>query len=95
MLKDERVSTEIEDLSNAGIRFRTPSALPIMSRVQIALELPTGGKERVLVSATGVVVRSDASASAGSHRYETAIFFEDITEASRLQIARFVQSRLR
>lgn len=94
MLQDSKISTEIEDLSNSGIRFRTPAALPLMSRVQISLELPAGAKERIYVSATGVVVRSDAAPRGGPHRFETAIFFEDITEASRLQISRFVQTRM-
>ena len=40
--KDKTVETRIQDLSGSGIRFQAPAALPILSRVQIALELPDG-----------------------------------------------------
>lgn len=97
MLKDRKVETQIEDLSNSGIRFRCPEPIPLMSQVQIALQLPTGAKPResTYLSITGVVVRSDPVAGAGSAPFETAIYFHEISDAVRLQIASFLQARLR
>ena len=85
------VETEISNLSNSGIRFRTPAALPLLSRVQIALELPEGN---VGVSAplaiTGVVVRCDQIPGGEPTPYDTAIFFEDLSDRARGQLSHFV-----
>lgn len=92
--KDRTVETVISDLSNSGIRFRAPTELPLLSRVQIGLELPepqgAGGSASLAI--TGVVVRSDPIADAQSP-FDTAIYFEDLSDGARAKIARFVGSR--
>jgi len=62
------VETRIHDLSSSGIRFGTPDKLPLLSRVQIALELPAGRDDKgaTPIAIAGVVVRCDRAAGAGS-----------------------------
>ncbi len=93
--KDKTVETRIQDLSGSGIRFKAPAALPILSRVQIALELPdTPGQPGASIAITGVVVRCREGDPAEEARFDTAIFFEDLSENARARLARFVSSRL-
>ena len=94
--KDKTVETRIHDLSGSGIRFKAPAALPILSRVQIALELPDGtpGQPGASIAITGVVVRCREGDSGEAARFDTAIFFEDLSESARARLARFVSSRL-
>lgn len=93
--KDKTVETRIQDLSSSGIRFKAPAALPILSRVQIALELPdsTPGQPAASIAITGVVVRC-MEGDAGETPFDTAIFFEDLSEIARARLARFVSGRL-
>ncbi len=90
-LKDRTVETRIRDLSSSGIRFPAPQAMPLLSRVQIALELPdaAGGKVRDYLAITGVVVRCDRTLP-GPAPYDTAIYFEDLSEQARSQLARYL-----
>ena len=93
--KDKTVETRIQDLSGSGIRFKAPAALPILSRVQIALELPDGSPgQPASIAITGVVVRCREGAAGEEARFDTAIFFEDLSEAARVRLARFVSKRL-
>jgi hypothetical protein len=93
--KDRTVETVIFDLSSSGIRFRAPAALPLLSRVQIALELPEGqAGEPSAIAITGVVVRCMGGAPGAEGPYDTAIFFEDLSDSARARLARFVSSRL-
>lgn len=91
--KDHTVQTRILDLSTSGIRFATPDSLPVMSRVQIALELPAragGGTDPLAI--TGVVVRCDRTAASGGH-FDTAIFFEELSGTARMRLEQFVAAR--
>ena len=90
---DSTVETEISNLSNSGIRFRTPSALPLLSRVQIALELPESDGASTPIAITGVVVRCDQIPGGEPTPYDTAIYFEDLSERARGQLSQFVTGR--
>lgn len=94
--KDTTVETRIRDLSSSGIRFRAPAALPLLSRVQIALELPDAeeGAPSTTVAISGVVVRCAETEGDDAPPYDTAIFFEDLSEPAKRHIARFVSARL-
>jgi len=94
--RDRTVETRIHDLSGSGIRFKAPAALPILSRVQIALELPDGtpGQPGASIAITGVVVRCLEGDAGEDARFDTAIFFEDLSEIARARLSRFVSSRL-
>lgn len=90
---EDTVETRITNLSNSGIRFRTPSPLPLMSRVQIALELPAAdvGTPAPL-AITGVVVRCEQLPGNPETPFDTAIYFEDLSDRARAQLAHFVES---
>ena len=88
------VETRIVDLSNSGIRFHTPAALPVMSQMQISLDLPDG-TATAPISITGVVVRCAAVRGRSEVAYDAAIFFEDISpESARARLQRFVKEHV-
>ena len=90
-LGDEMVETRIRNLSCSGIRFHAPHSLQLMSRVQIALELPD--TDPLVIS--GVVVRCDiADLEEGAESFDTAIFFDDLSEAARNHLSQFVSTQL-
>ncbi len=92
--RDRTVETRIRDLSNSGIRFRGPAALPLLSRVQIALQLPeVPATSTSSLAITGVVVRCDETGDGGSGRFDTAIYFEDLSPSARAQLSQFVTER--
>jgi len=100
-LGDRLVDTRISDISTSGVRFRTPEALPLMTRVQIGLELPAGGgkSEEGPVALHGVVVRSDlrpdpsGDPDPAGGPFETAIFFDELSAEAHGRLVRFLESR--
>ena len=93
-IADKTVETQITNLSSSGIRFRTPAPLPLLSRVQIALELPeAGGGASSPLAITGVVVRCEEVPDSGATPYDTAIYFEDLSERARGRLSQFVTTR--
>ncbi len=93
-VRDRTVETHIRDLSVTGIRFRAPEALPLMSRVQIGLELPEiKAQGASSIAITGVVVRCNEE-TLGRLPFDVAIYFEDLSERSRARLGHFVDSRL-
>ena len=91
---DETVDTRLSDISTSGVRFRTVQPLTIMSRVQIALELPDSGEPAVALA--GVVVRSDLRPDGAGNpdplggQYETAIFFDNLSDEAMGQLDRLL-----
>jgi hypothetical protein len=97
-LAGRTVETRIVDLSNCGIRFHTPEALPLMNRVQLSLELPDGpsGAAASPIAITGVVVRCVEVKGRIDLPFDTAIFFEEISPSSaRSRLERFVSHHIR
>ena len=89
------VESRIVDLSKSGIRFHTPAALPVMSRMQISLELPDGAAAEPPIAIVGVVVRCAQVRGRREFPYDAAIFFEDVSPASaRMRLQRFVETRV-
>ena len=91
------VDTRVGDLSNSGIRFHTPEALPVMSRMRIGLALPAGTESRTArrISIVGVVVRSAKVRGRPEFPFDTAIFFEDVSPPSaRARLTRFVSEHV-
>jgi c-di-GMP-binding flagellar brake protein YcgR len=88
------LSTTMLNISAGGVscvldRFLTP-----MSKLQIRFELPQG-KHPIRIQCTGVVVRVDPAVGEGQRpRYQTAIFFTELSERDRRRMARFVTQRL-
>jgi hypothetical protein len=97
-LGDRIIETRISDISTSGIRFRTPEALPLMTQVQIGLELPQSGADGP-VALDGVVVRSDLRPDESGNPdpdggpYETAIFFHDLSSQAHSHLTRFLERR--
>jgi hypothetical protein len=88
------IDTSIVDLSNSGIRFHTPQPLPLMSLMQMTLELPEG-KRPAPITIVGVVVRCAEVRGRKKSPYDVAIFFEDVSPASaRARLKRFVGDHL-
>ncbi|MHC4933350.1 MAG: PilZ domain-containing protein [Planctomycetota bacterium] len=89
---DSTVESLIQDLSSSGIRFRIPKPLPLLSRVQIALELPepelAGASSSLAL--TGVVVRCDRIVPGDSLPYDAAIYFDEISRRARGQLDQFL-----
>jgi hypothetical protein len=93
-IQDETVDTVIINLSETGIRLRTPKPMQLLSRVQIGIELPEAkGVTPESVAITGVIVRSEPTESADIP-FDTAIFFEDLSDAARGSISRFISAQL-
>ena len=93
-VKDQTVDTHIVDLSESGIRLRTPASLPLMTRVQIALELPARkpSEGTSAVGMTGVIVRCVHVDDGSGVPYDTAIFFENLSDSARGRIERYMQT---
>ena len=91
---DQTLDTRLSDISTSGVRFRTSAPLTIMSRVQIMLDLPDSGEPSVALE--GVVVRSDlrpdddGNPDPDGGQYETAIFFDNLSEEASAQLSRFL-----
>jgi PilZ domain-containing protein len=88
------IDARIVDLSNSGIRFHTPQPLPVLSRMQMTLQLPEPGRPAP-ITIVGVVVRCAEVRGRGKRPFDAAIFFEDVSPASgRTRLQRFVGERL-
>ncbi|MBT5102275.1 MAG: PilZ domain-containing protein, partial [Planctomycetes bacterium] len=63
----------VRDLSQSGVAFFCDEAIPMMTAVKVAIEMPSGD----LIQAEGVVVRCERLSPAIGH-YEIAIFFQSL-----------------
>ena len=96
-LGEQEIPSRIYDISTSGIRFRTPASLPLMSRVQLAIELSQGADAPLALS--GVVVRSaelpddSGNPEPAGGKYETAIFFDDLTDTMHRELTKFLESK--
>jgi hypothetical protein len=89
----QTIDTHIADLSNSGIRFHTPQPLPVMTRMQMTLELPEPTGTPITI--TGVVVRCAEIRGRKDFPFDAAIFFEDVApESARARLKRFVGENL-
>ena len=78
------------DISSSGIRFLTDEPPPLMSQVDIHLEIPDmtpGRDEMVSVRCLGAVVRTTEV----DDRYEVAVFITQIDDDDRYRIGEYVR----
>ena len=88
------LAAESRNLSTSGVYCTLDRFLAPMSKVQLQFELPNGGRTSK-VQCTGVVVRVEpVVASADRGRFNTAIFFTELSDRNRSTISRFVRQRL-
>jgi len=88
------LTTESHNLSTAGVYCTLDRFLAPMSKVQLQFELPNGARISK-VRCTGVVVRVEpVIANADRGRFNTAIFFTELSDRNRSTISRFVRQRI-
>lgn len=86
------VQARVRDVSRAGVSFFVDRPIPMMTMLEIALDLPgTGGPRRV--RGKGAVVRCERISAALEH-YEVAVFLHELAEADRRAIDSHVRMRL-
>lgn len=91
---------DLLDLSESGVRMRCARALPPMTQIQVALELPAarlGRPKDVKLMTRGVVVWShragkDAGGGSVAGGYDTGVFFPELTPEQRALLLLFVAS---
>jgi hypothetical protein len=79
------------DLSECGARIQVRTAIPPMTRIQVALVLPAarlGLEEDVRVDTAGVVVWCHPT----EDTYDTGVFFPDLVEEQRRLLRDLVRS---
>ncbi len=88
------LQTETKNLSASGVYCTLDRFLAPMTKLQLQFDLPHGSR-RARIRCMGVIVRVEpVPASAERGRYNTAIFFTELSERDRSVIARFVRERL-
>ena len=88
---DYRAVVETKNISASGVYFTTEKEIPLMSKVIITLLLPTNARKNAKVECNGTVVRVLPVTALNKTIYETAIFFDDITEKTKNIILRHVK----
>ena len=91
---DYRAVVETKNISASGVYFTTEKAIPPMSKVMITLLLPTSARKNTKVECNGTVVRIVPISAQNKTMYETAIFFDDITEKTKNIISRHVKKTI-
>ena len=81
----------VRDISRAGVCFYLDRAIPLMTVLEVALELRTAAGVR-RVGGHGAVVRCEKIAKAVEH-YEIALFVHEMSDADRRTVEEFVASR--
>ncbi|NQT75475.1 MAG: PilZ domain-containing protein [Candidatus Omnitrophica bacterium] len=88
------IITETTDISSSGIYCRVTRLLPIMSKIEVVLIVPTkaNGKQTRKIKCKGVVVRTEPLIlkDADKAHYNTAIFFTDISKKDQKIIESYV-----
>ena len=88
---DYQAVVETKNVSASGVYFITEKPMPLMSKVVITLLLPGGPRKNTKIECSGTVVRVVPVPAQDKTTYETAIFFDDITEKSKNIISRHVK----
>jgi len=86
------VSGETINLSSSGLLCRLNKEIPLITKVKMALVLPSRleGSEIPPIKMTGVVVRNEQDEVG----FKTAIFFIDIARNHQKRLELFVKNRL-
>lgn len=89
------IQAETKNLSASGVYCALDRLIPPMTKLEVRLELPSGGHQRASMCCSGVVVRVEpVIAPPDRARYHTAIFFTDLAERDRSAISQFVRQQL-
>ena len=85
---------ETKNISASGVYFTTDKPLPLMSKVMITLLLPSQGGKNKKIKLSGTVVRIVPIDSDKKHLFETAIFFDDVTDKTKEAISQYVKKMM-
>lgn len=86
-------TAQTKNLSCGGALCELPQIVPVMTKLGITFNLPalSQGAFRRAIRCVGVVVRQEPHPNeAGSNTYLTAIYFSELSQDDRKQIAEFV-----
>ena len=90
----QALQAETKNLSISGAYCTMDRFMAPMTKVALQFELPNGPR-RAMIRCSGVVVRVEpVIADAERGRFNTAIFFTDLSDRDRSVIERFVRRRL-
>ena len=87
-----RCEAKLRDLSRAGVCFFLDRPIPMMTVLDVTLEvsMPQGAKKRI--KGHGAVVRCERISKAVDH-WEVAVFLNDMAEADRRAMEEYVGTR--
>ena len=80
------------NISAHGAMCVVDRAIPVMTRLRVALTLPASSKEKV-IHATGVVVRNEADPDSDKHFI--ALYFSQIKPADQKVLNQHIEQRLK
>jgi len=88
------MATRTENISASGANCVLTKCLPLMTKLEIRLELPLKPRAK-RITCRGVVVRvNPPTPSPKQATYQTAIFFHDVSERDRSALDAFIQQHL-
>lgn len=91
---DAPVQAEMKNLSATGVYCALDRFIPPMTKLQLQFALPNGIR-RTEIRCTGVVVRVDPIVTVQSQaRYNTGIYFTELSDHDRSAITQFVRQRV-
>jgi hypothetical protein len=85
------VLNHVDNISANGVLCHTVKPIPLMTRMQIGLDIPTPQDHRV--DAEGIVVRCDPDEQ-GDDNFKVAILFTKISDEDHEALRRFVDHDL-
>ncbi|MCC6142556.1 MAG: PilZ domain-containing protein [Candidatus Hydrogenedentes bacterium] len=85
------VLNHVDNISANGVLCHTVKPIPLMTRMQISLDIPKPHEQRV--DAEGIVVRCDLDEQ-GDDNFKVAILFTKISDQDHEAIRRFVDHDL-
>lgn len=89
---DHGIVVETKNISASGAYLITDKPMPLMSKVMVTLLIPECEGKNNKVQCGGTVVRTAPTTLNNKTLYETAIFFDDITEKAKNMISRHVKN---
>jgi len=87
-LAGNRCQARLKDISRAGVCFFLDRPIPLMTVLEVSLDLPVRNGRRH-VGGHGAVVRCERIARGVEH-YEVAVFLHEVAEADRRVIEEYV-----
>jgi len=91
------VITQSLDVSASGIYCKVTEAIPLMTRLEIVLALPSKRKSSVatLLHIEGVVVREHPVVREGKiEHYDVAIFFNFLSQKDRERLIKYIDGKI-